>query len=91
MALAVQSASATGAFTSSQKLCQGTAAEEKGNWDCQKVQRIIYENVGRPGHYSQVVGMDQTTGECVFTSREYSVPLAPFSEPVSTTCIPSVL
>jgi hypothetical protein len=68
----------------SEKLCQGTAFEEKGNWYCQKVQRVTYQNIGKSGQYNEVVGMDQKTGACEFAPRQFSGPLAPFNEPVST-------
>ena len=76
---------------SSQKLCQGTSREERGNWYCQPVHRIIYENVGTAGQYSDVVGMDQDTGVCRFGNRSYSGPLAPFNEPVRSSSVRTAL
>jgi hypothetical protein len=79
-----QSAAVLRGSSPSEKLCQGTAFEEKGNWYCQKVQRVTYQNIGKPGQYNEVVGMDQKTGDCRFAPRQFSGPLAPFNEPVST-------
>lgn len=67
----------------SEQLCEGTAFEEKGNWYCQKVQRVTYQNIGKSGQYKEVVGMNQQTGACEFAPRQFSGPLAPFNEPVS--------
>ncbi len=71
----------------SQQLCQGTSFVERGSTYCQKVQRIVYQKVGRSGQYQEVVGMDPKTGTCEFAAREFSWPLAPFDEPVSSSSV----
>ncbi|KAK4035404.1 hypothetical protein C8A01DRAFT_17933 [Parachaetomium inaequale] len=83
MAGAAKSAVTVRGSYPSQQLCQGTATEEHGNRYCQKVQRITYQNMGISGLYSQVISMDQGTGECTFAPREFSGPLGPFGEPLS--------
>jgi threonine aldolase len=69
--------------TSSDQLCAGKSFQENGNWYCQPVHHITYQNVGVKGEYQDVVSMDQQTGACEFKTREFSGPLAPFNEPVS--------
>lgn len=82
-AVAAQSAVAFRGSSPSTQLCQGTAFEEKGNWYCQKVQRVTYQNMGKSGQYNEVVSMDQQAGTCKFAPRQFSGPLAPFNEPVN--------
>ena len=69
--------------SSSQDLCAGKSFEEAGNWYCQPVQHIMYQNVDVSGHYNEVTMMDQKTGACEMEPRKFSGPLAPFNEPVS--------
>jgi hypothetical protein len=69
--------------TSSDQLCAGKSFQENGNWYCQPVHHITYQNVGVKGEYQDVVNMDQRTGACEFKKREFFGPLAPFNEPVS--------
>jgi hypothetical protein len=69
--------------TAAQDLCQGHSVEEAGNWYCQAVTQITYTNVGKVGSYDEVSFMDPTTGQCDFTTKEVSSPIAPFDEGVS--------
>ncbi|SPQ18636.1 ae76cd03-b6bf-497b-81d4-32f3bc7c4049 [Thermothielavioides terrestris] len=69
--------------SSTQQACQGTRQEEQGNWYCRQVQHVTYENMVNSGQYSEVVSMDQQTGDCKFANRSFSGPLAPFDEPLS--------
>ncbi|EAQ92800.1 hypothetical protein CHGG_01035 [Chaetomium globosum CBS 148.51] len=83
MAFAVHAAVAPPGYSQSKQLCEGKEVAESGNWYCQKVQRISYENMDREGSYNQVVYMNQETGECKFMPARFSGPLAPFDEPLS--------
>lgn len=68
----------------SQENCAGISFDQGGNWFCRAVGQVTYSNYGQPaGQYDQVVGMDQTSGQCQFGEKTYSGPLAPFDEPVS--------
>ena len=70
--------------TTSQENCAGVSFDQGGNWFCRAVGQVTYANGGQPaGQYSQVVSMDQTSGQCQFGEKKYSGPLAPFNEPVS--------
>ncbi len=69
--------------STSDQLCAGKSFQEKGNWYCQPVRHITYQNVGVSGRYKEVVNMNQETGSCEFRDRDFSGPLAPFNEPVS--------
>ena len=67
----------------SQENCAGVSFDQGGNWFCRAVGQVTYSNYGQPaGQYDQVVGMDQTSGQCQFGEKTYSGPLAPFDEPV---------
>ncbi|KAH6650241.1 putative TOS1-like glycosyl hydrolase-domain-containing protein [Chaetomium tenue] len=83
MAGAVHTAVVPPGYSDSKQLCEGKAVTENGDWYCQKVQSISYENMGREGSYNQVVDMNQETGECKFMPARFSGPLAPFNEPLS--------
>ncbi|GAB1310863.1 target of Sbf [Madurella fahalii] len=67
----------------SEQFCNGTVVSEKGNLYCGLVSQIVYKNVGLEGQYNEVVSMNQQTGECQFSPRKFSGPLAPFNEPLS--------
>ncbi|KAK0631929.1 putative TOS1-like glycosyl hydrolase-domain-containing protein, partial [Immersiella caudata] len=67
---------------SSAQLCAGKSFQENGNWYCQPVHHITYQNVGAVGEYQDVVRMDQQSGACEFQKRKFSGPLAPFDEPM---------
>ncbi|KAK5658765.1 hypothetical protein OQA88_1576 [Cercophora sp. LCS_1] len=82
-ALAVGAAVLSRSTSTSQQLCAGKSFQENGNWYCQPVNRITYNNVGSSGEYQEVVSMNQETGECEFRPRKFSGPLAPFNEPMS--------
>jgi hypothetical protein len=58
-----------------------TAYEIDGNWYCSAVQAIQYQNVGIPGSYNQVTGMDGS-GACYQQPVAFSGPLAPLDEEV---------
>ncbi|KAK0657400.1 putative TOS1-like glycosyl hydrolase-domain-containing protein [Cercophora newfieldiana] len=69
--------------TSSDQLCAGKSFQENGNWYCQPVSHITYQDFGASGgEYQDVVHMDQRTGACEFKTRKFSGPLAPFNEPM---------
>jgi hypothetical protein len=64
--------------------CASGSTEINGNWYCQAVQRIAYENVGATGTYNKVDGMSTDNGGyCSSTPFTYSGTLAPFDEDLS--------
>lgn len=68
-----------------QALCAAASGGEEiaGNWYCQAVEQVVYDQVGASGSYEVVTYMDPETGECQKdSSQEFSGPLAPFNEPV---------
>jgi hypothetical protein len=67
----------------SDQLCAGAAYQQDGQSYCRPVQQINYQRAGMSGNYSEVVSMDQETGECQFQTHDFSGPLAPFNEAVS--------
>lgn len=73
-------------------LCKDHKTFEDGDYYCQKVDQVIYTNVGSSGEYKEVVYMDHDTGECRFAdvNRTFSGDLAPFNEPVSPSLVSSV-
>lgn len=80
--------------TTSDELCnrgktfEDVDANGHGNWYCQKVDQIIYTKVTRPGTYQEVTFMDNQSGECRKSPREFKGDLAPYNEPVSLTHTP---
>lgn len=72
-------------FTGADELCKDHKTMEDGDYYCQKVDQIIYNNVSNTGEYKEVVYMNQDTGECRFAevNRTFSGEMAPFNEPVS--------
>ena len=82
-ALLAASAGLANTMATSHQLCAETSFFDRGNWYCKNVNLITYENVGRAGHYNEVINMNQQTGECQFAKKAISGPLAPFNEPVS--------
>ncbi|EAA35811.1 hypothetical protein NCU07500 [Neurospora crassa OR74A] len=69
---------------SSDDLCRDTKHEEEnGNWYCQKVDQIIYTKVTKPGTYDAVTFMDNQSGACTKTPKQFSGDLAPYNEPLS--------
>ncbi|KAK3336132.1 putative TOS1-like glycosyl hydrolase-domain-containing protein [Cercophora scortea] len=67
----------------SEQLCVGTAHQENGNWYCQAVRGVSYQNVGKDWEYGVVTGMNEGNGELYWAPHAYSGPLAPFNEPMS--------
>ncbi|KAI1399203.1 putative TOS1-like glycosyl hydrolase-domain-containing protein [Hypoxylon fuscum] len=56
------------------------AFEEMGNWFCpQPVKQIKYSGLDIAGKYRAVAQMD-ASGTCTFEDKDYSGPIAPFSE-----------
>ncbi|EAA35812.1 hypothetical protein NCU07501 [Neurospora crassa OR74A] len=66
-------------------LCKDHKTFEDGDYYCQKVDQVIYTNVGSSGEYQEVAYMNQETGECRFAdvNRTFAGDLAPFNEPVT--------
>ncbi|KAK3949546.1 putative TOS1-like glycosyl hydrolase-domain-containing protein [Pseudoneurospora amorphoporcata] len=63
---------------SSDQLCRDHRHQEDiGNWYCQKVDQVIYTKVTKPGTYDVVTFMDNESGACTKTPRQFSGDLAP--------------
>jgi hypothetical protein len=62
--------------------CTGGSNEENGNFYCGAVSAITYEDVGAPGSYNEVTGMD-ANGHCSSKPHPFSGPMAPLNEEVS--------
>ena len=54
-----------------------------GNYYCNEVSKIVYENVGFSGSYNRVTSMDESTGKCSSESQSFSGPLSPLDEELS--------
>lgn len=54
-----------------------------GNYYCNEVSKIIYENVGFSGSYLDVTNMDESSGTCSSNVKSFLGPLAPFDEELS--------
>ncbi|EGZ78589.1 hypothetical protein NEUTE2DRAFT_52849 [Neurospora tetrasperma FGSC 2509] len=65
------------------KTFEDVDANGHGNWYCQKVDQIIYAKVTKPGTYQEVTFMDNQSGECRMSPREFKGDLAPYNEPLS--------
>lgn len=57
----------------------GTCVDDGGNWFCENVNAITYNNFGIKGSYDKVVDMDG----CQTVKHAYSGSLAPLDEEVS--------
>lgn len=55
----------------------------EGNYYCNAVEAITYENVGYSGTYKDVVEMNSQTCGCEMKDKSFSGPLAPFDEELS--------
>jgi len=66
--------------------CASTSTEIDGNWYCQAVQAIQYNNVGTQGSYNQVTAMN-SDGSCASMLKSFSGPLSPLDEEVCTLSI----
>ena len=53
-----------------------------GNYYCAQTDAITYNNVGFPGTYNQITGMDSTTCQCSSDSVSFTGGLAPLNEEV---------
>jgi hypothetical protein len=56
--------------------------EIAGNYYCDQVNAITYNNVGFAGTYNQITSMDNTTCACSSSPVSFSGPLAPLNEEV---------
>ncbi|KAJ4388405.1 target of Sbf [Neurospora sp. IMI 360204] len=65
------------------KTLEDVDANSPGNWYCQKVDQILYTKITKPGTYQEVTFMDNQSGECRFSPREFKGDLAPYNEPLS--------
>lgn len=65
-------------------LCSLGSELINGNWYCQKVKAITYNNMGASSSYSRVTAMDANSRTCSSTSQSYSGALAPLDGEVST-------
>lgn len=54
-----------------------------GNYYCNSVQQIIYDNVGFDGTYQEVVDMDLKACTCNYATRSFSGSFAPLNEELS--------
>lgn len=54
-----------------------------GNYYCDEVSKIIYNNIGYSGSYEDVTNMDEDTGECTQESKSFSGNLSPLDEELS--------
>lgn len=75
--------------TSSDDLCRNTRHQEDiGNLYCSKVDQVIYTKVTKPGTYDAVTFMDNQSGACTKSPKQFSGDLAPYNEPVSSCLVP---
>lgn len=63
--------------------------EDIGNWYCQKVDQVIYSKVTKPGTYEADTFMDNESGACSKSPKQFNGDLAPHNEPAST-CLASI-
>jgi Glycine-rich protein domain (DUF2403) len=56
--------------------------EIAGNYYCDQVNAITYNNVGFAGSFNQITSMDNTSCECSSSPVDFSGPLAPLNEEV---------
>jgi hypothetical protein len=61
--------------------CSTGSTEIGGNWYCQAVKAITYNNVGTAGSYNKVTNM-ASDGTCSSTPTAFSGPLSPLNEEV---------
>lgn len=64
-------------------LARSACTEISGNWYCNQVNAITYDNFGGSGTYNRVSYMSDSNGECNFTTYSYSGAIAPFDEELS--------
>ena len=62
--------------------CAGKSFQDAGNYYCSAVKGITYTDVGGSGSYDQVTNMDDGTGICSSTPKDYSGNIAPLDEEV---------
>ncbi|CCC05189.1 hypothetical protein SMACR_08056 [Sordaria macrospora] len=55
--------------------------EDIGNWYCQKVDQVIYSKVTKPGTYEADTFMDNESGACSKSPKQFNGDLAPHNEP----------
>ncbi|XMA18527.1 hypothetical protein WAI453_011318 [Rhynchosporium graminicola] len=63
-------------------LCQKGGKMMGGNFYCQAVKAVRYQNVGHAGFYEEVVGMSND-GTCTTKAKHFNSPLSPFDEELS--------
>lgn len=56
---------------------------EGGNYYCNEVDAVVYENVGYSGSYSDVTNMDETSGQCSSSTKSFSGSNSPLDEELS--------
>lgn len=57
--------------------------EVSGNYYCNEVSKVVYDNVGFSGSFDAVTAMDETTGTCSSESMSFSGPLSPLDDELS--------
>lgn len=62
---------------------QAGCSQVAGNYYCSPTKKVTFSNVGFSGSYSDVTGMDETTGQCSSTSLSFNGNLAPLDEELS--------
>lgn len=63
-------------------LCQKGSKLMDGNYYCQAIKAVRYQNVGHAGSYDEIVSMSGD-GSCGTKTKKFSGRLAPFDEEVS--------
>lgn len=64
-------------------LAAAACTETGGNWYCDAVQALTYENVGFSGAYEAITAMNTDSCTCSTSSDSFSGALAPFNEGLS--------
>ena len=64
-------------------LCSKGQVEIMGNWYCQAVRKVTYQNLyAAGGSYKKITGMDSASGSCTSEPHGFSGKMSPLDEDV---------